>query len=339
MARTIDWKSLGFAYLETNAYVKAEFKDGRWGALTTHADPYINLHIAATCVHYGQACFEGLKAFTAKDGRVALFRPEGNAQRMIDTAQRLIMIAPPIELFVEACKKAVLANREFVPPYGTGASLYVRPLLIGTSPHIGIHESEEYTFLVLVTPVGPYYKQGFVPVRALIQDRFDRAAPRGVGNVKVAGNYAAGMAGDKQTKKEGYTIPLYLDSATHQFIDEFGTSNFLAISRNGAYVTPDSQSVLPSITNKSLQTIASDFGMRVERRPVSVSELDQLAEVGACGTAAVITPIYSITHGEKVITFGKEGVAGPTLLKLYTHIQAIQYGEVADKHGWLVEVK
>jgi branched-chain amino acid aminotransferase len=339
MAKNIDWKSLGFSYLETNAYVKTEYKDGRWGSLTTHADPHINLHIAATCMHYGQACFEGLKAFTGKNGRVALFRPFDNAQRMTDTAQRLIMTPPPNELFVEACRRAIFANREFVPPYGTGASLYVRPLLIGTSPHIGVHESEEYTLLVLVTPVGPYYKNGFVPVKALIQDRYDRAAPRGVGNVKVAGNYAAGMAGDKQTQSKGYTIPLYLDAGTHQYIDEFGTSNFLAITRQGAYVTPDSQSVLPSITNRSLQTIATDFGIKVERRPIKVNELDTLAEVGACGTAAVITPIYSITYGDRVITFGKENEAGKTLLKLYTHLQAIQYGEVEDKHGWLVEVE
>jgi branched-chain amino acid aminotransferase len=338
MSVSINWKELGFAYRETNAFVKVEYKDGRWQEMTVCKEPYFNLHIAATCVHYGQACFEGLKAFTQKDGRVVMFRPYENAQRMIDTAKRLIMIAPPKEVFVEACRKAVQVNAEYVPPYGSGASLYIRPLLIGTSPHIGIHESEEYALIVLVTPVGPYYKNGFVPVRALVQDRYDRAAPRGVGNVKVAGNYAAGMAGDKETHLKGFSIPLYLDSATHECVDEFGTSNFFAITRDNAYVTPDSQSVLPSITNKSLQEIAADFGMKVERRPIKVSELEKLSEVGACGTAAVITPVHSITYGEKVYSFGKENEAGQTLTRLFKRIQDIQYGDVQDTHGWLVEV-
>jgi branched-chain amino acid aminotransferase len=339
MTRDIDWKELGFAYRETNAYVKTEFRDGEWQPLTVCTEPYINLHVAATCVHYGQSCFEGLKAFTQKSGQVAMFRPTENAQRMVDTARRLIMVPPPVELFVEACTLAVQINRDFVPPFGTGASLYLRPLLIGTSPHIGIHESEEYTFLVLVTPVGPYYKDGFFPVRALVQERYDRAAPRGVGNVKVAGNYAAGLACDKDTKSRGYTIPLYLDSATRQYVDEFGTSNFFGITADGRYVTPDSASILPSITNKSLQVIVEDFGMKVERRAVKVAELDQFSEVGACGTAAVITPVASVTWLEKEFTFGDPREAGATLKRLYKQIQGIQYGEIEDTHGWMTTVK
>ncbi|MBD3314877.1 MAG: branched-chain amino acid aminotransferase [Chitinivibrionales bacterium] len=339
MARRIDWKNLGFAYKDTGAYVKAEYKNGAWGEVEVCSDPYLNLHVAATCLHYGQACFEGLKVFCGKEGSIAAFRPDENAQRLIDTAHRVVMKPPPKELFLEAVDKVVELNREFVPPYGTGASLYLRPLLIGSSPHVGVHPSEEYIFLVLAMPVGPYYKDGFYPVKAYVQEEFDRAAPHGVGNVKVAGNYAAGMKGDMSGKEKGFPICLYLDSATHSYIDEFGTSNFLAITDDGSrYVTPDSSSVLPSITNKSLQRIARDFGLSVERRPVPVTELERFSEVGACGTAAVITPIYSITHGDKNYTFGREDRAGEMLTRLYKEIQGIQYGEIEDRHGWMREI-
>ncbi|MDG5816687.1 branched-chain amino acid aminotransferase [Chitinispirillales bacterium ANBcel5] len=337
-APSIDWKNIGFQYVKTNGLVKTRYADGKWSGVEVCEEPMLNIHAAATCLHYGQACFEGLKAFRRKDGSIAIFRPEKNARRLIDTAKRVAMESPPEELFIEAVKKVVEINRDWVPPYGTGATFYIRPLLIGTSARVGISPSEEYELLVLGMPVGPYYKDGFYPVKAYVQDQFDRAAPRGVGNVKVAGNYAAGMLSDLKSREKGYSITLYLDAAQHQFIDEFGTSNFIAITGGGKYVTPNSESILPSITNISLQEIARDFGLRVECRPVKFSELASFSEVGACGTAAVITPIYSVTRGEQVFTFGDECKAGETLEKLFREIQGIQFGEVEDRHGWMLEV-
>jgi branched-chain amino acid aminotransferase len=298
----------------------------------------INIHVAATSLHYGQACFEGLKAFCRKDGSAALFRPQANAQRMVATADRTLMIAPPEELFVEMCRKAVRSNFEYLPPYGTGASLYVRPLLLGTTPRIGLNASVDYMFAVLVVPAGPYYKDGFFPVRALVQEGYDRAAPKGVGNVKVAGNYAAGLKGDFDGKHKGYSICMYLDSAQHLYVDEFGTSNFFAITKDNCYITPASSSVLPSITNASLQQIARDMGMKVEKRPIPLTELPQLAEVGACGTAAVITPVCSITHGDRTYTYGSDDQAGVVLTKLFEQLQGIQYGDLPDRHNWMVSV-
>jgi branched-chain amino acid aminotransferase len=298
----------------------------------------LSVHAAATCLHYGQACFEGLKAFGRKDGGIGIFRPEENGKRLAASAQRLVMEPVPQELFVEACRTAVELNRDYVPPYGTGASLYIRPLLIGTTARVGLKPAEEYLFVVLAMPVGPYYKDGFFPVKALVQEEYDRAAPKGVGNIKAAGNYAAGLLGDILGKKKGYPICLYLDSGSHRFVDEFGTSNFLAISDDGKYVTPDSSSVLPSITNTSLQQIARDFGLSVQRRPIPITELDRFVEIGACGTAAVITPICSVTYGEKVYAFGKEDTAGETLTRLYKEIQGIQYGDVEDRHDWMTFV-
>ena len=335
MTVNIDWKNLGFSYMQTDSFVKTEFKNGRWTPLSVCREPFITLHIAATCLHYGQACFEGLKAFSRKDGSIAIFRPQQNSQRLIDTAKRLVMTPPPLDLFLEAAHVLIQRNKEYVPPYGTGASLYLRPFLIGSSPHIGVHASEEYVFIMLATPMGPYYKKGFFPVKAYVQEKFDRAAPLGVGNVKAAGNYAAGMMGDLEGKEMGYPICLYLDSAEHKYIDEFGTSNFLAITRDGKYITPKSTSILPSVTNKSLEQIAADFGMKIERRKIPITELADLVEVGACGTAVVITPVFSIQHGKRLYTFGKEDEAGPTLTMLYNEIQKIQYGETADRHGWM----
>jgi len=339
MAENIDWQNLGFKYMQTDCFVRADFKNGQWSGLQVFDKPEMNIHIAATCLHYGQACFEGLKAFSQKDGTVSIFRPEQNARRLNKTAKRLLMQEVPEELFLEAVNKVIVINKNYIPPYGTGASLYIRPFLIGTSPYIGLHPSDDYSLLVLCIPAGPYYKNGFYPVKALVQEDYDRAAPRGVGHVKAAGNYAAGMIGDFEGKAKGYPISLYLDSATHSFVDEFGTSNFLAITKDNRYVTPDSTSILGSITNDSLQMIAKDFGMKVEKRHIPVKELPEFAEIGACGTAAVLTPVYSITHGEKVYTFGKENEAGATLSRLYKQMQGIQYGEIEDTHGWMRKVR
>jgi branched-chain amino acid aminotransferase len=339
MSPNIDWKNLGFQYMQIRYYLKCEYADGAWGDIQIRSDPHITLHIAATCLHYGQAVFEGLKAFGRKDGSIAIFRPLENARRLISSARRLVMEPPSEELFLSVASKLVALNKPYVPPYGTGASLYLRPLLIGSSPHIGVHPSEEYEFIMLASPMGPYYKDGFFPVRAYVQEEFDRAAPRGVGNVKAAGNYAAAMVGDIEGKKRGFPICLYLDAGTHEYVDEFGSSNFFAISRDGKYVTPDSPSVLASITNKSLQTIAEGIGLSVERRKIRVGELSDFAEVGACGTAVVITPISSILHGKRVYSFGKEDEAGRTLTKLYNEITGIQYGDIPDRQGWMHPVE
>lgn len=334
----MDWKNLGFGYHPTRAWVRAEYRNGAWGKPQVVTDPYFKIHSAAIALQYGQSCFEGLKAFQTKDEQTVLFRPDQNAHRMQRSADRICMIAPPTELFVECCKLAVFHNREFVPPYGTGASLYLRPTLIGVDPAIGLAPSQGFDFYVLVTPVGPYYKDGFSPVKALVVDHMDRAAALGTGTTKVAGNYAAGLLPSLYAKKQGYPIALHTDPVKHEYIDEFGTSNFLGITKSGEYQTPDSSSILPSITNDSLMQLAKDMGLKVVKRPIPIAELDQFVEVGACGTAAVITPIYSITRKDKVWTFGAADKAGETLTKLYKALQGIQYGEEADVHGWLVNV-
>jgi branched-chain amino acid aminotransferase len=338
MDTTISWKELGFRYLDTGVFVRADFRHGAWSAPALATGTGINLHIAATCLHYGQSCFEGLKAFRQIGGRVACFRADRHARRMITSAERLAMAPVPEPLFLEAVRTIVGKNDAYVPPYGTGATLYVRPLLIGTGAVIGVHPSDEYAFIVFAMPVGPYYKDGMVPVHAYVQEAYDRAAPHGVGHVKAAGNYAAGLVGDIEVKEKGYPVSLYLDSATHTLIDEFGTSNFIGITRDGRYVTPKSPSILESVTNASLRTLAADLGLVVEHRPVRWDEIETFAEIGACGTAAVITPICSITRGSKTLRFGDEEKPGPTLQRLYDEIQAIRYGKIADRHGWMMPV-
>jgi len=332
--KQIDWKSLGFKYLETNCHIRYEWRDGAWDGGELVDSPYINLSIAASCLHYGQAAFEGLKAFRCKDGAVRLFRPEANAARMGSTARRTCMPEVPQELFLEACERVIRANADFVPPYGTGGSLYVRPLLIGSGAQIGVAPANAYTFIVMVVPVGAYYKGGLEPVRALISKDYDREAPLGVGHVKVAGNYAASLYAHEEAKRAGFPVELYLDARTHTYIEEFATSNFIAISAKGHYVTPDSHSVLPSVTNNTLQVIARDLGIEVEVRPVAFDELPEFTEIGACGTAVVVTPVWQIVRGEQVITVGSESEAGPVLQRLYNQVQGIQYGEIPDKHGW-----
>ncbi len=334
----LDWANLSFKFIPTRGLARCEYANGQWGRPLLETSFQFPLHWAANCLHYGQAVFEGLKAFTTREGKVVLFRPHSNAKRMALSANRLCMQAPSEELFLETCRLAVRENLEFVPPYGTGASLYLRPLLIGTEPTIGIKPSDTYSFVVLVTPVGPYYKDGFHPVNAVVIDTFDRAAPLGTGRAKMAGNYAASLKPMLEAKHRGYPINLFADPKEHRFVDEFGTSNFIGITADGQYQTPDSPSILQSITNESLQVLATEMGLRVSKLPIPLAELNRFSEVGACGTAAVITPIHSVTWGDKVFTFGEEGKAGRTLTQLYRNLQGIQYGDLPDSHGWLVEV-
>lgn len=336
--KPIDWNSLGFAFLDTNCHIRYVWKDGAWSDGELVESPYLNIHIAATALHYGQAAFEGLKAFRRKDGNVSLFRPQENAKRMALTARRTCMAEVPEAMFVDACKRVVKANLDYVPPYGTGGSLYVRPLLIGSGAQIGVAPADEYTFIVLVTPVGPYYKGGLQAVKALVLDDYDRAAPQGTGHVKVAGNYAVSLYPHMQAQKAGYPVELYLDAKEHKWIDEFSTSNFLAITKDGTYVTVKSPSILPSITNMSLQQIAKDLGIPVESRPIAFEEISEFAEVAACGTAVVITPVYQVERAGKVYKTGPETGCGPVLEKLYQAVQGIQYGQQPDTHGWNVDV-
>lgn len=331
----IDWSSLGFGYVPVNSHIRHTWSDGVWSKGELLTDPNISMSIAAVCLHYGQAAFEGLKAFTAKDGKVRIFRPDENAERLNRTVSHILAPEVPKELFIESVKRVVRDNIEFVPPYGTGGSLYIRPLHIGTSPQIGISPSKVYELLIMVTPVGAYYKGGLKPVDAIVLEGYDRAAPHGTGTIKVAGNYAASLKPSKIAKDQGFPITLFLDPERHEYVDEFGTSNFIAITKDGRFVTPESSSILSSITNKSLQQIAKDCGMKVERRKVHKSELPEFAEVGACGTAVVITPISKICVEGKTVSYGSEF---PTLKKLYEKITGIQYGELPDVHSWMYEV-
>ena len=336
--QNIDWANLGFKYMDTNSHIVHVWRDGAWSKGELVRDPYVKMHIAASALHYGQAAFEGLKVFRCKDGKIRAFRPQANAERMYRTALRTVMAPVEVDMFMDSLKRVVNDNLDYIPPYGTGGSLYVRPLLVGSGPQIGVAPSSEYTFMIMVMPVGPYYKGGLAPVKAAIYDDYDRAAPRGVGHVKVAGNYAASLYAHVQAKHDGFPVELYLDAKEHKYVDEFATSNFIAIKKDGTYVTPDSHSVLPSVTNNTLRQIAVDLGMPVETRPVPFEELETFAEIGACGTAVVVTPVSEIWRGDKVIKVPTGDKCGPVLEKLYHQVQGIQYGELPDTHNWCVEL-
>ena len=331
--KDIKWQELGFSYVKTDYNTRCVWKDGAWGKVEVSDSEYLPIHMAATCLHYGQEVFEGLKAFRGVDGKVRFFRLEENAKRMQRSGEYLRMQVPSIELFEEMCTKAVEANAEYIPPYGTGASLYLRPLLIGTGAQVGVKEATEYTFVVFVTPVGPYFKEGFKPITVTLERLYDRAAPHGTGHTKVGGNYAASIGSGSRAHAAGFANVLYLDPSEKKYIDEFGAANFFGI-KEGKYVTPDSSSVLPSITNMSLRTLAEDLGLKVENRPIPVEELATFEEAGACGTAAVISPVGRIYDPltKEYYEYGAE--AGPVSVKLYTLLQDIQYGRVEDTHGW-----
>jgi len=332
----IDWSALSFGYSKTNYNIRCYYKDGKWSALEISDSEMLNIHMGSTCLHYGQEAFEGLKAFRGKDDKIRLFRCEDNAQRMIDTADYIMMQAPSVELFTEAVVKVVELNKEFVPPYESGASLYIRPFLIGVGAQIGVAPAAEYMFVVFVSPVGPYFKEGFKPTKVMLERYFDRAAPNGTGHIKVGGNYAAGMRSGEVAHQKGYSTAIFLDSKEKKYIDECGPANFFGI-KNGTYITPFSHTILPSITNNSLMEIAKDMGLKVERRLIPVEELSTFEEAGACGTAAVISPIGQIDDLENNVSikFGDPEVPGEWCTKLYKRLRGIQYGDEADKFGWV----
>ena len=307
MSEQMDWSSLGFGYHKTDYNVRCYFRDGKWGEIETCSEETIPLHMAATCLHYGQEAFEGLKAYRCPDGKVRVFRMNENAARLQSTCRGILMPEVPTELFEEMVKKVVRLNERFIPPYETGATLYVRPLLIGISAQVGVHPASEYLFMMFVTPVGPYFKGGFASNPYVIIREHDRSAPLGTGIYKVGGNYAASLLANKKAHDLGYACEFYLDAKEKKYMDECGAANFFGI-KNNTYVTPLSTSILPSITNKSLMQLAEDFGLKVERRQIPEEELETFEEAGACGTAAVISPISYIDDLEtgKRYDFGEK---------------------------------
>ncbi|MEI6899973.1 MAG: branched-chain amino acid aminotransferase [Bacteroidota bacterium] len=336
----IDWQNLPFGYFKTDFNVRSTYKDGKWGELESTDSEYIQMHMAATCLHYGQEAFEGLKAFTGVDGRIRIFRLDENAKRLMNSSRGLMMPEVPAEMFREAVLRVVGLNKRFVPPYGTGASLYIRPLLIGTGAQVGVKPATEYLFVIFVGPVGPYFKEGFSPVKMQIVRDFDRAAPLGTGHIKVGGNYAASLQAGDRAHKEGYAAAIFLDAREKKYIDEDGPANFFGI-KNNTYVTPASSSILPSITNMSLRTLAEEMGLKVEQRQIPVEELEEFEEVGACGTAAVISPICKIVDrvtGQEYL-YCKEGKGNPVSTALYKRLRAIQEGIEPDKYGWITFVE
>ena len=335
MDKEIDWSSLPFGYYPTDYNVRCTFRDGKWGPVEVSQSDTINIHMAATCLHYGQEIFEGLKAFRGKDGKIRIFRIEENAKRIRESAKGLLMEPIPVELFEEMCIKAVKLNERFIPPYGSGASLYIRPLEIGPTPRVGVKEADEYMFLVLVTPVGPYFKGGFKNTNICIMRQYDRVAPLGTGRWKVGGNYAASLASGKRAHDMGYSAVLFLDPKEKKYLDECGPAHFYAI-QDGKYITPKSDSILPSITNMSLMQLARDMGIEVEERHITVDELESVSEAAACGTAAVASPIGEIDDidtGKKYI-ISKDGKPGPVTTEFVKRLEAIRNGEVEDVHGW-----
>uniref|UniRef100_A0A7S3NIU8 Branched-chain-amino-acid transaminase n=1 Tax=Aureoumbra lagunensis TaxID=44058 RepID=A0A7S3NIU8_9STRA len=339
----LDWSNIGFEYRQTRSLVRYKYRDGIWddGEDIDASEPYIPVHAGATGLHYGQSLFEGLKAQACADGQVRLFRPYDNAKRMRRGAERTLMIAPDEVLFVEACKRAVMNNLDFVPPYGSKGALYIRPLLFGSGPRIGLQPADAYDFLVIVTPVAEYYRSaGLKAVDALVIDDFDRAAPRGVGSVKLAGNYAPDLQPNFKAKEDGFQVGLYLDAVTHTYVEEFSTSNLFGIKGN-TYLTPESSAILPSITNDSLMRLAeSVLNLKVERRQIPFEELASFSEVAACGTAVVVTPVGTLTRrstlgsGDSVFSYPKH----PISTQLYDIVTQIQCGDRPDEFDWLVDV-
>jgi len=339
MSDLLDWKNLGFSYIKTDYRFIALWKDGKWdnGELTT--DSTLHIHEGSTALHYGQQCFEGLKAYRCKDGSINLFRPDQNAKRMQNTCDRLLMPQVPTELFIRACKEVVKANEKWVAPYGTGATLYLRPFVIGVGENIGVRPAPEYLFCVFCCPVGAYFKGGMKPSNFLVTD-YDRAAPHGTGGVKVGGNYAASLLPHELAAKRQFADAIYLDPKTHTKIEEVGAANFFGITRDNKFITPRSDSILPSITKYSLLHLAKErLGMETIEGDVYINELDKFAEAGACGTAAVISPIGGIQYGDDFHVFYSETEVGPITKRLYDELTGIQFGDVEAPEGWIVKVE
>jgi len=335
---TIDWSNLGFSYIKTPWRFLATWKDGSWNEGELTEDNYLHILEGSTALHYGQQCFEGLKAYRRKDGGINLFRPDENSKRMNRSAYRLRMPEVPEDFFLDAVKQVVKANQEYVPPYGSGATLYIRPLLIGVGENIGVSPAPEYIFTVFCMPVGPYFKGGLTPTNFIVSD-YDRAAPNGTGAAKVGGNYAASLLPGYEAHQRKFSDCIYLDPETHTKIEEVGSANFFGITADNEFVTPKSPSILPSITKYSLLHLAQhSLGLTPVEGDVYLNELDRFVEAGACGTAAVISPIGGIQNGEDFHVFYSETEVGPQTKALYDQLTGIQFGDIAAPTGWIFDV-
>lgn len=339
MAKNIDWQNLGFSYIKTDYRFIARWKDGKWDQGELSTDSTLHIHEGSTALHYGQQCFEGLKAYRCKNGSVNLFRPDQNAERMQRSCDRLLMPQVPTELFIRACREVVKANDEWLAPYGTGATLYLRPFVIGVGENIGVRTAPEFIFSVFCCPVGAYFKGGLTPSNFLVSD-YDRAAPAGTGAAKVGGNYAASLYPGKLAHERNFADCIYLDPTTHTKIEEVGSANFFGITKDNQFITPDSPSILPSITKYSLLHLAKErLGLNAIEGDVYIDQLDKFAEAGACGTAAVITPIGGIQHKDKFHVFYSEKEVGPITKRLYEELVGIQFGDIEAPEGWIVKVE
>lgn len=334
----INWEELGFSYIKTPLRYLSYWKDGEWDEGVLTEDNQLHISEGSPAIHYGQQCFEGLKAYRCKDGSINLFRVDQNAKRINTSARRLMMPEIPEEKFIEAVKQVVLANHEYVPPYGSGGTLYLRPLLIGVGDSIGVSPAKEYIFTCFCMPVGPYFKGGMKPTNFIVSD-YDRAAPVGTGAVKVGGNYASSLLPGSEAKERSYSDCIYLDPQTHTKIEEVGSANFFGITKDMKFITPISPSILPSITKYSLLYLAKErLGLEAIEGDVKLSELDQFSEAGACGTAAVISPIGGIQFDETFHVFYSEEEVGPITQKLYAELTGIQFGDVEAPEGWITNL-
>ncbi|KAA9248261.1 Branched-chain-amino-acid aminotransferase [Streptococcus anginosus] len=339
MSVNLDWENLGFSYMKLPYRYLAYYKNGQWEKGELTEDATLHMSESSPCLHYGQQAFEGMKAYRTKDGSVQLFRPDQNAKRLQRTSDRLLMPQVPTDMFVDAVKQVVRANEEYVPPYGTGGTLYIRPLLLGVGDIIGVKPADEYIFTVFAMPVGNYFKGGLIPTNFIVSDKYDRAAPYGTGAAKVGGNYAASLLPGQMAHERKFSDVIYLDPATHTKIEEVGSANFFGITKDNEFVTPYSPSILPSITKYSLLYLAEHrLGLKAIEGGVPIDDLDRFAEAGACGTAAVISPIGGIQHGDDFHVFYSETEVGPVTRKLYNELTGIQFGDVEAPEGWIVKV-
>lgn len=339
MSVNLDWGNLGFSYMKLPYRYLAYYKNGQWEKGELTEDATLHMSESSPCLHYGQQAFEGMKAYRTKDGSVQLFRPDQNAKRLQRTSDRLLMPQVPTDMFIDAVKQVVRANEEYVPPYGTGGTLYIRPLLLGIGDIIGVKPANEYIFTVFAMPVGNYFKGGLQPTNFLIQEEYDRAAPHGTGAAKVGGNYAGSFVPGQYAKTNGFSDVIYLDPATHTKIEEVGSANFFGITADNEFITPLSPSILPSITKYSLLYLAEHrLGMKAIEGDIFIDDLDKFVEAGACGTAAVISPIGGVQHGDEFHVFYSETEVGPVTRKLYDELTGIQFGDVKAPEGWIVKV-
>lgn len=340
MEKKIDWGSLGFGYMKTDYRYVANYKDGKWSSGQIISDDKVVISECACVLQYAQTCFEGLKAYRTKDGKVVCFRPDLNAERMEQSAERLQMPVFPKERFLEAVRQVVKANIDWVPPYGSGASLYIRPFMFGTNPVMGVKPADEYQFRIIVSPVGPYFKGGAKPLTLRVPD-FDRAAPKGTGHVKAGLNYAMSMYAIVDAHNQGYNENMYLDSATRTNVEETGGANIIFVTKDNEVITPKSNSILPSVTRRSLMYVAKHYlGLKAEERVIPFSEVKDFKECALCGTAAVLSPVGKVVdHGTEILFPSGMDKAGDVTQKLYDTLTGIQKGEIEPPEGWIFEIE